>query len=518
MPVPVSRTNSPAANLHPLYWPAQLPDISNAPGYPLLLAACFKLPVIQRQFSIPANGVRFRPDFVINALNQGLFFLAVILVFLLARWLFNAQVAWWSATLFLLTDVFWQFSISGLCTLWLMVLMLGMVVCLVGLERCLAADERTGGRQWAWSIVLGILLGLCGLSRYALLCLAIPIAVYVLVGPWRRKLWLCAVILAVSAALVLPWLARNYRLSGTAFGTVSYAVQQGTWSVPDSRLQRSLQPNLAAISAATLVDKLRDNLSVILVREMPLLGTGWAGLLFWLTVLFPMASETHRRLRNLCLGGILLLAVVEALGQDHPASVQSAIAPDNLLVLWYPLAMVFGVALFFKLLGEYRHELREYRGLLFLGLLGVTSLPLLACLYGARGSGQEEPRVSPVILQRFARWMKPAELLITDVPWAMAWYGHRPSLWIPMRTETDLAVLQKNRWACGMLLTGRSLDNRFVSQWMHGENLGWGGFLANFMTRREVPSAFPYPKKFIGLWPEYVWFSETERWRAPEYR
>ncbi|MEI7730012.1 MAG: hypothetical protein WCO56_10600, partial [Verrucomicrobiota bacterium] len=101
---------------------------------------------------------------------------------------------------------------------------------------------------------------------------------------------------------------------------------------------------------------------------------------------------------------------------------------------------------------------------------------------------------------------------------AMAWYGHRPSLWIPMRTETDLAVLQKNRWACGMLLTGRSLDNRFVSQWMHGENLGWGGFLANFMTRREVPSAFPYPKKFIGLWPEYVWFSETERWRAPEYR
>jgi hypothetical protein len=112
------------------------PDLANAPVYPLLLAGYMKAwpPEWRVQTRKPfwsegGNFVRYEPEFRIAILNQVLLMAVVALTFLLARTLFDWQAAWLSAVIVLGSDVLWKFSVSGLSTMLMLVIFLGL--CLV---------------------------------------------------------------------------------------------------------------------------------------------------------------------------------------------------------------------------------------------------------------------------------------------------------------------------------------------------------------------------------------------------
>ena len=240
---------------------------------------------------------------------------------------------------------------------------------------------------------------------------------------------------------------------------------------------------------------------------------GWPGLLFWLTLLFPFRSEAPRRLRNLVLAGVIVLAVAQALGRTHWSEEGGEITSENLVVLRYPAALIFGAGLFFKLLRDASEALAQMRGVFMVVLVAVTSLPLVVALWN--GSVQPAVRApdSPALIQGVARWFKPGELLVSDAPWELAWYGDRACVWLPMSVDPEFLALYHQRRVRGIFLTRRTLDNRFVSQWQTGENQGWGSFLANTLVRSQLPADFPLPAVFGGLLPDYLLFSDTNRWQ-----
>src|SRR5208282_3235573 len=87
----------------------------------------------------------FAPERWIAVFNQVLFFVAVFLLFRMARRLFDSRVAWLSAALFAGSNLFWRFTVSGLSTSWLMVVFLAAALCLVRLqERELAGRSGFG--------------------------------------------------------------------------------------------------------------------------------------------------------------------------------------------------------------------------------------------------------------------------------------------------------------------------------------------------------------------------------------
>ena len=97
---------------------SEFPDITNPPVYPLLLAGLMK--VLPFEFQI-GNSPRYKPEIVINLLNQVLFFIALVQVFRLGDKLFDQPVAWCAALVFLGTELYWRFSVSGLSTMLLLV-------------------------------------------------------------------------------------------------------------------------------------------------------------------------------------------------------------------------------------------------------------------------------------------------------------------------------------------------------------------------------------------------------------
>ena len=524
MPVPSSAAMEglllpAAASTQPVRWPDPMPDLVHPPAYPLVLAGLMKVPWLASLFNRNASARVNPPDFIIIAFNEGLLVAAAVLVFFLARKLFGSDVAWFAVVLFLLSEVFWRFSVSGLATNWLVFLLLGVLGCLERLEDLADRDYFTGVAQWLWMLALSILLGLCVLSCYSLVLLVGLVLVYLALGRWRHRLWFCLLVLALCGGALIPWLIRNHALCGNWFGAASYAACEGTESVPDARLERSLQPSQVAgvtaqIEPALLTAKLRTNFCQILINQLPRVGAGWPGLLFWLTLLFPFRSQAPRRLRNLVLAGVLLLAAAQALGQTHRSEEAGEICSENLVVLWYPAALIFGAGLFFKLLRDTSDALTELRSVFVVALILATALPLGVALWNGPTRARTHFTASPALIQGVAQWFKPNELLASDAPWEIAWYGNRTCVWLPMGLNTEFFSLHNQRHFGGIFLTPRTLDNRFVSQWQTGENQGWGPFLANTLVRSEMPEDFPLRTLFSGLLPDYLLFADTNRWQA----
>ena len=112
------------------------PDLANPPVYPCLLAGILKVAPLNYKIS-SQSFKRFPPELLIALFNQALFLLLVFLVYRLARRLFNPSVAWMSVVLMLGTLQFWQFSVSGLSTMLLMVIFAGLI----------RSEERRVGKE-----------------------------------------------------------------------------------------------------------------------------------------------------------------------------------------------------------------------------------------------------------------------------------------------------------------------------------------------------------------------------------
>ena len=117
------------------------PDLANPPVYPLVLAGLmtvrsFRYPVelIKPFWSDNSHFWRYQPDFQIAVFNEILLLVVVALTFFLARKLFDANVAWLAALLTIGCELLWRFSVSGLSTMLLLVIFLGLTWCVLRIE------------------------------------------------------------------------------------------------------------------------------------------------------------------------------------------------------------------------------------------------------------------------------------------------------------------------------------------------------------------------------------------------
>ncbi|MDP7013813.1 MAG: hypothetical protein QF927_07505, partial [Verrucomicrobiota bacterium] len=226
---------------------AALPDITNPPLYPLLLAGWMK--VLPFEFEA-GESLRYQPEVLINLLNQLLFLVALVQVFRLGNKLFESPVAWCAALLFLGTELYWKFSTSGLPMMLLLVLFLALAKALVKLEEQ-GNDGVSRGSGWFAGMALwaGVLVGLGGLTRYGFAWVILPVLVYLGCFLGRHRGRAVAMALLGFLLVMTPWLVRNTQLSGNLFGTAGLALYGETHAFPGDTLERKLfyEPSAAPV-------------------------------------------------------------------------------------------------------------------------------------------------------------------------------------------------------------------------------------------------------------------------------
>src|SRR5437588_1511312 len=114
-------------------------------------------------------------------------------------------------------------------------------------------------------------------------------------GP--RRVTLALVALLAFVGVMAPWVARNYHVSGTPFGTAGYAVLESTFLFPEHKLERSLEPDLGRLYVPAYWFKLTGNLRGILQNDLPRLGGNWFTAFFLVGLMVGFRSIALRRLR-----------------------------------------------------------------------------------------------------------------------------------------------------------------------------------------------------------------------------
>jgi hypothetical protein len=499
------------------------PDLANPPVYPLFLAGLMKVLPFDYRVNLKStfwanngNFWRYQPDFFISIFNEVLLLIVALLTFFFAKKLFDPNVAWLSAVLVLGCELLWRFSTSGLSTMLLLVIFLGLALLLLECEKSAREMPSRAGRLLGLAMAAGIVTGAGALTRYAFGWNIIPVAVFLLLFSGPKRLWHTLAALAAFALMLTPWIIRNETMSGTAFGTASYAVVEGTFVFPRFQLERSLHPELThAMSLLPYVQKLFGNLRGNLIGDLLNSGATWAGALFFAGLFLGFRSPGARRLRYFLLMCLPVFIVAQSLGRTQLSEQSPEINSENLLVLLVPLVFVFGASFFFTLLDQMPFPLIQLRYAVITGFVVLCSLQLTFALLPPRTPPVVYPPYFPPEIQQIAGWMKPDELMMSDVPWAVAWYGDRQCVWLSLDAQTEFfAISDYLKQVQALYLTPQSMDARFVSEWVQTRDFSWGNFIVDSVVKGKIPAGFPLHNAPTGFLPDRLFLTDRERWKT----
>jgi hypothetical protein len=230
------------------------------------------------------------------------------------------------------------------------------------------------------------------------------------------------------------------------------------------------------------VYKLLNNLGEILQNDLPLLGRSWVVMLFVAGLLAGFRGLPIRRLRWFLLMSLVTLVVAQALGRTQLSEESPVVNSENLLVLVLPLIMIYATAFFFTCLDQMEMPLQvplqHLRYTAMAGFIGLMCLPLLGALFSRRSSPVAYPPYYPPEAQLYSNWMKEDELMMSDVPWEVAWYGHRQCLWLTLDAKSDFFAINDNlKTVKALYLTPETLDAKLLTGYIHSPENSWEHFI-----------------------------------------
>ena len=341
-----------------------------------------------------------------------------------------------------------------------------------------------------------------------------PVVAFFVMSGGLRRTGLALTAFLVFVLTVSPWVVRNLVVSGTFLGTAGYALFDNSYIFPGAHLMQSITPEMSPAYrqvAYIVLVKLQANLRLILQDEIPHLGGSWMGILFMAGLLFGMRNNIARRLRYftlMCLGVFLLITPLGATGI-------SILAPDinteNQLVLLTPLVMIFGVAFFLTLLDQMNCPTVEVR-------FGVVGLVVVLCcqqfiltLLPPKTMPGAYPPYYPPEIQEVSGWMGQNEMLMSDVPWAVAWYGDRQCAWTTINSQYEFSQFDFVKPVHGLYLTLNTLNAKLFTECLQGGVDSWGNFVLRTLAANEIPDKFPLRVAPQGLYSG-LFLTDRQRW------
>ena len=499
------------------------PDLANAPVYPFLVAglmkvASFHYPVNLKSSFWAYNGIfwRYQPDFLIGVFNLILFLATVAVAFFVARKLFDPAIAILSAVLILGCSLLWRFSASGLSTMLLMLIFMGVVWIVMKIEEL--AREPEPDRAWilSWSFVLGILMGLGTLTRYGFGWTIIPVIVFMLLFSGPGKFLNAAVAFGIFAIVLAPWIWRNVAVSGAPFGTAGFAIMDETPIAGGFPLERAIHPDLTEVlSPLYYGHKFLMNVRPIFENDLLRLGGSWASMFFFAGLLLGFNRLSARRMRYFLLMCLATFIVVQALGRTWLSDQTPDINSENFLVLSVPLVLIFGSAFFFVLLDQIKLPIPQLRYVVIGFFAALCCLPLIFSIW-FKTSPVHYPPYYPPDIQKAAGWMADNEMMMSDVPWAVAWYGQRQCVWLTDDDDDEFYALNDYiKPVSGLYLTMQTMDSRLVSDCFRSTQNSWGHFVLGALARNDIPKGFPLQHAPSGsaAISSGLFLTDADRWK-----
>lgn len=488
------------------------PDLANPPLYPVLLAGWLRLfgadPTIQDPRRFTVHG----PDRAVVIFNLGLFLALVLVTYGLAcRW-FDGFVGLLATVALIGSRFFWDQAGSGQPII-LATLLTTLLAWAFGRYDELAREPSTSAAKLVgFAAILGGLTGLAALTCYGMILLVLPLGLLLLpIWTGRRwTAWLAA--WAVLLMVVGPWYARNFHLSGHLFGTADSALLAGTLDFPGDTLERSLaaQPTLPTFAEG--MTRFLSRSGQVLQQDLPTLGGSWVVAFFLVGLLFRFSTSAGNLFRGFALLSLLALFPVQV--WVGPGAVGTSVfGGTSYLATVVPLLFVLGAAFFVSLLDHVDWEAEGIRGLVVGLYVAVCLVPVALMLLPPGRNPRTFPPYHPPLIHALGVWTGPRELVMSDMPWAVAWYADRKAIWLPLNAVDPLgeedfrAVHARRHEVAGLHLTQFTTDARFASEMVQPRDVRKR---VRLRAEREGNRLEVGQQNDAIGWPEFVMYSLGE--------
>jgi len=435
-----------------------LPELWTPPGYPLVLSPLFRLTDGGK------DGARVsmqRADRVMMLAGWFFFLTGLLITYLLARELFDRRVAALSAFLYLFCQALLADAVAGLPTGFVATLLLLAAYCLLKAERWQRAERS---ERWITAALLigSLALAWAALTRYALMVVTVPWLIYVGVvfktGRWRR-LGLCALIFVLVLA---PWFVRNRVVARDWKGLAPYGlleeVGHGRYRVKEGDRQR-LYGVESPWRLRSLALKVLENVREIYAGSIKEMGNNYLIVFFIASLLHRWREDEAVRLRRWLLWSLVVYGGwLSVAGQSQ----------QNFFTVMVPLITIYGAAFFLVLFERLQFRTRLLRkGTIALFVALNLVLTVLAVLPPRKTVPY--PPYNLGVGMELGRIFREDELLGSDIPWAVAWYADRSTLWMPKREKDFMEINDHVRVIAGVYLTQKTLEQESVLEEWLGE-------------------------------------------------
>ena len=482
---------------------AVMPDIYNFPLNPVFNAVVLR--PIKRWWPMQPTDMIYFCDLAIAAAGIAVFLASVFVLFFLVRGLFDSRIAWMTIGLVFLCDLLWRFSVSGLPQM-LLLFLFTSALWLLHLAMN-ARESQNLGRMLLLLSGTAVLFGLMTLAQ--------PLAAWIFLGflafvfSWFSPRAISGLLVFfVYAAVVAPWLVRNYLVCGNPLGLGIFAILDGT-AVTEHGIMSTLNPDLSAFGAVRA--KLRGGLLDQFQNLFSYLGYNVAAAAFF----FSLLHVFKRHITNLFRWGLALMWIFAALGMAAFAP-QGDVSANQLHVLFLPLFIAYGMAFLIVLWNRMNLRFAPARYAFLAVIFIASAMPLgVNLLTTPPGRVAWPPYVAPFI-HSVSEWMDPNEVICSDMPWATAWYGGRLSLLIPATIDQFITIHDYKYLGGpvnGLYLTPVSGNRPFLSQIAKGDYAAWATFIMRTAELNRFPLQYFTP---LPIDNECVFYSNRDRWTPSE--
>ena len=484
---------------------SEMPDTFNQPLPALLNVIPIKLSGNEMAFS-PSTYVPAEERWI--AAFSIIYFLAAVYVqFLLTRRLFDQRLALLAAGLMLVCDLFWQFSLSGLPQNLMLLIFSGA---LYAVARAIE-ENQLGLLATKWFAIAGLMFGalsLChALTVWPFLGLLVFAAIY-----FRPRGYSVAVMAVLYLVIVVPWLVRNYQVTGHIFGSANYWIFDGVKGT-SALVFRSGPPDLLDVSPSWWRPKIQAGILLQMGSLFGLLGAGVVAPLFFIALLHPFKRRETAHLR----WAILLMWIFAVAGmaiyglQPGATATTSTVTSNQLHMLFVPVMIAFGLAFLLTMASRLSFwNVPLLQGAFLTGIFLLCGASLLLSLLPSSVPKVQAPPYIPALNHQLAKWSDKSEIILSDQPWAVAWYANRRSLWMPAKLS-DFARMSDYKTLgvpfAGLFLSPVTLHSRLMQDIVKGEYRDW----AMVLLRTPGPN-FPFKEMAPIIEGDYLFYSDSRRW------
>lgn len=475
------------------------PEVHNAPLFPMLEAAA--LFPFRKHLDMAPTDTLAKGDKVAAGLGILLLLIGVFVWYLVARRLFDQELALLAAGLLLVTDLVWQYALAGLPQL-LLIILFGLVT-LCSFD-ALRAEEQ---ERSALSVILRLalaafLLGLMALTHGVAAFLFPGFLAFCLIG-FRERVAATFVSLVVFLTTVLPWLAHNYLTCGNPLGIAVYTALAGA-GVTEEAVMRGVNTGLSL--GGGMATKFRTGLTDQAAHLWEYMGLNVVAVAALMAVMHPFRNPTAALWR-----WIVILMWAGAVVGMTLFGVKEAVSGNQLHIVFLPAFLLYGLAFLLVLWNRLNISLKELRIVFLSALFLLAAAPmLLRFVTGAQAKIQWPPYVPPFI-SVLQKWYEPKEILCSDMPWAVAWYANRKCLLLPETVRqfnqiSDFGVLGTP--IVGLYLTPVSGGQDFLSL-IKGPYKEWGPVIMRTVNLNDFLLKSFTPLPVDG---ECILYADRERW------